>query len=78
MRSIVKSTKLCLRQCIPDWFEDAVVTDELVDALYNYYVDGEVSKLFDSVSEMFERIHNYCEENDHSLFTYLYCRGYIN
>lgn len=71
-------TKLQIRHCIPDWFDEVVITDHLVDALYDYYVDGVVSQDFNSIYEMLNKVNDYCYENDISLTEYLYGRGYID
>lgn len=71
-------TQLYIRHCIPDWFDEVVITDYLVKALYDYYVDGEVSQNFSSIHEMFNKIEAYCCENDMSLTEFLYARCYLD
>lgn len=74
----VTITQLYIRHYIPDWFDDVAITDDLVRALYDYYVDGEVSQDFNNIYEMFNKIERYCYENDMSLTEFLYARGYLD
>lgn len=66
----------CLSFCeiVPVLFPETIVTNEIILALYNYFVDYD----FDDIFTFLDTIHKYCSEEEMTLTEYLYSRGYLD
>ena len=66
----------CLSFCeiIHVWFPKIIVTNEIILALYNYFVNYD----FDDIFTFLDAVREDCSEEEMTLTEYLYSRGYLD